>query len=215
MPPKVSGTASSSSSVNDSNLQIPPLKLLMLGDSGVGKSSIICQFAENTFNGNLISTVGVDFKVRKLLHKGKHLVLRIWDTAGQEQFKTITRTYYRGAMGVVLVYDVTDIRTFQHIAYWIRNIQQYASPSVARILVANKVDLTAERQVTTEMGELLAKQIGIPYYECSAKDSVKVDAAFHGLADCILESLKQEQLSAAESSGVNLDQKNESKGKCC
>jgi len=215
MPPKAAAAAAGAD--DNSKLQIPPLKLLMLGDSGVGKSSIICQFAENTFNGNLIATVGVDFKVKKMLHKGQHLVLRIWDTAGQEQFKTITRQYYRGAMGVVLVYDVTDIKTFQHIAYWLRNIQQYASPSVARILVANKVDLESTRQVTTEMGELFARQIGIPYFECSAKDAVKVDAAFHGLADCILETLKQEQLAAAQNDTgeVSLEQKSESKGKCC
>ncbi len=114
-------------------------------------------------------------------------------------------------MGVVLVYDVTDVRTFQHTAYWLRNIQQYASANVACILVANKIDLP-NRQVTTEMGQNFAAQVSIPYYECTAKDPVKVEEAFRGIADIIVETLKTEHDATANT--VNLAAKDLDKKGC-
>eukprot|EP00456_Euglypha_rotunda_P011761 TRINITY_DN13161_c0_g1_i1.p1 TRINITY_DN13161_c0_g1~~TRINITY_DN13161_c0_g1_i1.p1 ORF type:complete len:158 (-),score=14.26 TRINITY_DN13161_c0_g1_i1:10-483(-) len=140
-------------------METPSIKLLMLGDSGVGKSCLMMRFADSTFSISFVATAGVDFKVKQVEVDGKNVCLRIWDTAGQERFKTITRQYYKGAMGIILVYDVTDRKSFEHVSYWMSNIDNYASENVCRILVGNKVDLET-REVKTEEGEALADEIG-------------------------------------------------------
>merc|ERR1712071_428819 len=116
-------------------------KLLLIGDSGVGKTCVLFRFSEDAFNSTFISTIGIDFKIRTIELDGKRIKLQIWDTAGQERFRTITTAYYRGAMGILLVYDVTDESSFNNIKNWIRNIEQLASDNVNKILVGNKADM--------------------------------------------------------------------------
>ena len=111
----------------------------------MGKSCLLLRFCDNSFTPSFITTIGIDFKIRTMELDGQRVKLQIWDTAGQERFRTITTAYYRGAMGIILVYDVTDERSFLNVANWIRNVEQYASPNVSKILVGNKCDMEDKR----------------------------------------------------------------------
>lgn len=157
-------------------------KVLIIGNSGVGKSCLLLRFAEDMFSDNYISTIGVDFKIRKIDLEGKSIKLQIWDTAGQERFRTITKSYYRGSNGIVVVYDITDRESFEQIQHWMSEIDSHASPDVCRLLVGNKCDLEENRAVKTEEGESLARQYGIPFLETSAKDSKNVEEMFITMA---------------------------------
>merc|ERR1719394_1272371 len=136
-------------------------KLLLIGDSGVGKTCVLFRFSEDAFNATFISTIGIDFKIRTIELDGKKIKLQIWDTAGQERFRTITTAYYRGAMGILLVYDVTDERSFQNIRNWMRNIEQHAADNVDKILIGNKADMQADRMVEKQKGADLAQEYNI------------------------------------------------------
>merc|ERR1712166_598002 len=146
------------------------IKLLLIGDSGVGKSCCLLRFSEDSFTPSFITTIGIDFKIRTIELDGKRVKLQIWDTAGQERFRTITTAYYRGAMGILLVYDVTDEQSFQNIRSWMRNIEQHANTEVVKVLLGNKCDMKNKRAVKHEEGENLAKEYGIEFFETSAKD---------------------------------------------
>ncbi|XP_044052714.1 ras-related protein Rab-8B isoform X2 [Siniperca chuatsi] len=128
-------------------------KLLLIGDSGVGKTCLLFRFSEDAFNTTFISTIGIDFKIRTIELDGKKIKLQIWDTAGQERFRTITTAYYRGAMGIMLVYDITNEKSFDNIRNWIRNIEEHASSDVERMILGNKCDMNDKRQVSKERGE--------------------------------------------------------------
>ncbi|KAG5519294.1 hypothetical protein PMAC_001919 [Pneumocystis sp. 'macacae'] len=154
-------------------------KLLLIGDSGVGKSCLLLRFADDTYTESYISTIGVDFKIRTIELNGKTVKLQIWDTAGQERFRTITSSYYRGAHGIIVVYDVTDQDTFNNIKQWLQEIDRYACESVNKLLVGNKSDMTDKKVVdyTTAKVEY-ADGLGIPFLETSAKSSHNVEDAF-------------------------------------
>ncbi|KAI9533261.1 Ras- protein Rab-13 [Dissostichus eleginoides] len=168
-------------------------KLLLIGDSGVGKTCLIIRFAEDNFNSTYISTIGIDFKVKTIEVEGKKVKLQVWDTAGQERFKTITTAYYRGAMGIVLVYDITDEKSFENIQNWMKSITENASAGVSRMLLGNKCDIEAKRKVSRETGEKLAKDHGIRFFETSAKSSINVDESFLALALDILQKSSKKQ----------------------
>lgn len=158
------------------------IKLLLIGDSGVGKSCLLLRFSDDQFTPSFITTIGIDFKIRTVELDGKKIKLQIWDTAGQERFRTITTAYYRGAMGILLVFDVTDDKSFGNIGNWIRNIDTHAAPNVSKILIGNKCDLVDKKVIDTERGQALADEYDIEYLECSAKSSTNVDEAFIRLA---------------------------------
>ncbi|TYH34188.1 hypothetical protein ES332_D13G111500v1 [Gossypium tomentosum] len=142
------------------------IKLLLIGDSGVGKSCLLLRFSDGSFTTSFITTIGIDFKIRTIELDGKRIKLQIWDTAGQERFRTITTAYYRGAMGILLVYDVTDESSFNNIRNWIRNIEQQASDNVNKVLVGNKADMDeSKRAVPTSKGQALADEYGIKFFE--------------------------------------------------
>eukprot|EP00271_Cylindrocystis_brebissonii_P008807 TRINITY_DN23303_c0_g1_i1.p1 TRINITY_DN23303_c0_g1~~TRINITY_DN23303_c0_g1_i1.p1 ORF type:complete len:214 (-),score=27.42 TRINITY_DN23303_c0_g1_i1:71-712(-) len=158
------------------------LKLLLIGDSSVGKSSLLLRFAEDSFSTTFISTIGVDFKTRTVELDGEQTKLSIWDTAGQERFRTITAAYYRGANGIVLVYDVTSESSFNSIRSWISNIKEHANENVCKILVGNKCDMDDKRVITAAQGQALAKEFGISFFETSAKADINVEQAFQSIA---------------------------------
>jgi small GTP-binding protein len=122
------------------------LKILCIGDSGVGKTCLISRFTEEAFSSTFISTIGIDFKIKNIEIEGKNVKLQIWDTAGQERFQTITANYYRGAMGIILVYDITKPKSFDNIGRWLKTIHEHSTVGVEKILVGNKCDLETKRQ---------------------------------------------------------------------
>ncbi|KAJ7528903.1 hypothetical protein O6H91_15G025100 [Diphasiastrum complanatum] len=153
-------------------------KLLLIGDSGVGKSCLLLRFADDSYLESYISTIGVDFKIRTVELDGKAMKLQIWDTAGQERFRTITSSYYRGAHGIIVVYDVTDQESFNNVKQWLNEIDRYANENVNKLLVGNKNDLTAKKVVDYETAKAFADEIGIPFLETSAKNATNVEQAF-------------------------------------
>ena len=162
-------------------------KLLLIGDSGVGKSCLLLRFADNTYTENYISTIGVDFKIRTIEINGKRIKLQLWDTAGQERFKTITSSYYRGAHGIIVVYDVTDQSSFDNVKQWLNEIDRFACENVNKLLVGNKCDLSMRKVVDYKIGKEFADGMGIPFLETSAKCSTNVDVAFLSMSCDILE----------------------------
>eukprot|EP00475_Leptophrys_vorax_P002318 TRINITY_DN112_c0_g4_i1.p1 TRINITY_DN112_c0_g4~~TRINITY_DN112_c0_g4_i1.p1 ORF type:complete len:202 (+),score=31.59 TRINITY_DN112_c0_g4_i1:177-782(+) len=157
-------------------------KLLLIGDSGVGKSCLLLRFADDSYLESYISTIGVDFKIRTVELDAKTIKLQIWDTAGQERFRTITSSYYRGAHGIIVVYDVTDQESFNNVKQWLNEIDRYASENVNKLLVGNKCDLTSKRAVDYQTAKAFADEIGIPFLETSAKNATNVEQAFMTMA---------------------------------
>ncbi|KAK6470662.1 ras-related protein ORAB-1-like [Huso huso] len=157
-------------------------KLLLIGDSGVGKSCLLLRFADDTYTDSYISTIGVDFKIRTIELEGKTVKLQIWDTAGQERFRTITSSYYRGAHGIIIVYDVTDQESFDNVKHWLEEIGRYASENVSRLLVGNKCDLTSRKVVDSTTGKEYALSLQISFLETSAKNATNVERAFVTMA---------------------------------
>jgi len=160
-------------------------KLLLIGDSGVGKSCLLLRFSDGSFNESFISTIGVDFKIKTIELDGRKIKLQIWDTAGQERFQTITSSYYRGAHGIILVYDITDPRSFENINKWLTEIEAHSGGTVLKMLVGNKCDLEEQRAIPTSKGKELADSLQIPFLETSAKNIVRVDEAFLTLIKAI------------------------------
>jgi len=160
-------------------------KILLIGDSAVGKSSIILRFSDDQFSDNFIATVGVDFKVRDFEIEGETIKLQIWDTAGQERFRTITSSFFRGAHAIVIVYDITKQPTFRNVTTWLDEISRQASPQTKRILVGNKSDLSEEREVETNAAKDFAKSKGLPFYEVSARTGENVREVFHTVAKLV------------------------------
>ncbi|KIO16620.1 hypothetical protein M407DRAFT_231220 [Tulasnella calospora MUT 4182] len=168
------------------------------------KSCLLLRFCDDAWTPSFITTIGIDFKIRTIELDGKRIKLQIWDTAGQERFRTITTAYYRGAMGILLVYDVTDERSFANIRTWHANIEAHASEGVNKILVGNKCDWEDKRIVTKEQGQELADELGVKFIETSAKINEGVEDAFFTLARDIKTRLidSQPQADTAANSGA-------------
>jgi len=194
------------------------IKLLVIGDQCVGKTCLLLQYANASFSPNFISTIGIDFKIKHSTIDGKRIKLQIWDTAGQERFRTITTSYFRGAQGIMLVYDVTDRKTFLSIRSWVAQIQMHADVNVNKILIGNKCDKSDERSVTYEEGEELAKEFGIGFIETSAKTNYNVDKAFVTIGTAVKDRvvlMKEESEKGMKlSRNGNVDD-DESPRKCC
>ncbi|KAG9043978.1 hypothetical protein FS837_008934 [Tulasnella sp. UAMH 9824] len=160
----------------------PPLniKLLLIGNSSVGKSSLLLRFADETFltEDESSATIGVDFRVSKMEVGGRRVKLSIWDTAGQERFRTITSSYYRGAQGIILVYDVSNRESFEALPKWFTELETYVSPNVVKILVGNKVDKEFSRAVSEDEGRKFAERMDTLFVEASAKSNIGVQDAF-------------------------------------
>merc|ERR1711871_481635 len=191
------------------------IKLLLIGDSGVGKSCLLCRYSDDEFNNNFITTIGIDFKIRTIELDGQKIKLQIWDPAGQERFRTITQAYYRGAMGILLVYDVTDDKSFNNIRTWMRNIEQHANEQVVKILLGNECDMPEKKMVTWEQGNDLAKEYGIQFFETSAKQNVKVEEAFTAIARAIKEKKPTTAPAPTNTTQIDKDEGQAPKKKNC
>lgn len=157
-------------------------KILLLGDSGVGKTCLIFRFTEDVFSDSYISTIGIDCRSRVVELDGRRVRLQIWDTAGQERFRTLTSAYYRGAMGILLVYDLTTEDSFKHIANWLQNIEENASSDVCKALVGNKVDADDERVIDFQRGKSISDNANLEFFETSARSGENVNEAFMAVA---------------------------------
>lgn len=200
-------------------------KILLIGDSGVGKTCILCRFANNEFNRSHISTIGIDFKMKTIVVEGKRIRIQMWDTAGQERYETITTQYYRRAQGIILVYDITRQETFNNIRKWLRYVDEHANNNVQRLLLANKCDAEDERMVWKDQGARLAAEKNIKFYETSAQSDINIDEAFTEICRQILQTMdvpdqSGRRLSSAGEIGSNavlLDTKSEvlPRSSCC
>ncbi|KAG0190610.1 Ras- protein Rab-18 [Apophysomyces sp. BC1034] len=187
--------------------EIPTLKLLLIGNSNVGKSSLLLRFTDDTFlpQEEVSATIGVDFKVSMMQMEGQTFKLTIWDTAGQERFRTLTSSYYRGAQGVILVYDVSNRDTFDALSTWWNEVNTYcSSPDVVKMIVGNKLDKESSRVVDYEEGAALARKLQTLFIECSAKTKVGVREAFEELVSKIIETPSLWQKDAAPASTVRV-----------
>ncbi|GBE82815.1 GTP-binding protein [Sparassis crispa] len=197
-------------------------KLLLIGDSGVGKSCLLLRFAEDAFTDSYLSTIGVDFKIRTIDLEGRTVKLQIWDTAGQERFRTIAAAYYRGAHGIVVVYDVTDQDSFENVKGWLTEIERYASENVKKLLLGNKSDLVERKIVQYSVAKDFADELKIPFLETSAKTSANVEEAFLTMSKEIKDSLDASPQSASTGSkagtvtpGHSLEESKASGGCAC
>ncbi|MCJ8736943.1 hypothetical protein PDJAM_G00018200 [Pangasius djambal] len=189
-------------------------KLLLIGDSGVGKTCVLFRFSDDAFNTTFISTIGIDFKIKTVELNGKRIKLQIWDTAGQERFHTITTSYYRGAMGILLVYDITNAKSFENISKWLRNIEEHANEDVERMLLGNKCDMEDMRVVSKAKGEQIASEHNIRFFETSAKANINIEKAFITLAEDILQKTPGKE---PTSENVDINNRSGSAGgiRCC
>ncbi|KAH8552856.1 GTP-binding protein [Umbelopsis sp. PMI_123] len=163
-------------------------KLVLIGDSGVGKSNLLSRFTSNEFNLESKSTIGVEFATKNIVIDGHTIKCQIWDTSGQERYRAITGAYYRGAVGALLVYDITRQSSFQNIDHWLKELRDHADENIVMMLVGNKSDLAeSSRAVPTEEGGAFAEDNKMLFFETSALDATNVDAAFQTVFSKIYE----------------------------
>uniref|UniRef100_A0A8D2ZFX1 RAB2A, member RAS oncogene family n=1 Tax=Scophthalmus maximus TaxID=52904 RepID=A0A8D2ZFX1_SCOMX len=166
-------------------------KYIIIGDTGVGKSCLLLQFTDKRFQPVHDLTIGVEFGARMITIDGKQIKLQIWDTAGQESFRSITRSYYRGAAGALLVYDITRRDTFNHLTTWLEDARQHSNSNMVIMLIGNKSDLESRREVKKEEGEAFAREHGLIFMETSAKTASNVEEAFINTAKEIYEKIQE------------------------
>ena len=203
------------------------LKLIVLGDSGVGKTNIIHRYITDTFNTETKATIGVEFFIKTFRVNNDIIKLEIWDTAGQERYKSITSAYYKGSRGVLLVYDITRYTTFENLEKWMNEINEKVKGSLKMMIIGNKSDLNDERKVDIEIALEKAKLLNIPFMETSALDSTNIQNAFENILREMYKDFQNEkenikkELSNNRLEGIKLDtidKKNENEkkeGGCC
>uniref|UniRef100_A0A0D6QWL5 Uncharacterized protein n=1 Tax=Araucaria cunninghamii TaxID=56994 RepID=A0A0D6QWL5_ARACU len=203
-------------------------KYIIIGDTGVGKSCLLLQFTDKRFQPVHDLTIGVEFGARMIMIDNKPIKLQIWDTAGQESFRSITRSYYRGAAGALLVYDITRRETFNHLATWLEDARQHATANMTIMLIGNKCDLGHRRAVSFEEGQQFAKEHGLIFMETSAKTSQNVEEAFintaseiyHKIQDGVFDVSNEANgikvgYAAVGQGGANRDSLSSQRGGCC
>ena len=191
--------------------QEPPLyKILLLGDSTVGKTCFLLRYTDDTFLDMHMATIGLDYRLKTMILDDHKIVkIQLWDTAGQDKFRAITRNYYKGARGIILIYDVTNVKSYENIKKWINEIKEEISEKVSIVLVANKIDNTAERKISKEQGEKLANDYEVAFFETSAKTGEGVNESVLYLVQKIVETDPE-----VKKRGKNLKFKTKRK-KCC
>ena len=159
-------------------------KLLLLGDSTVGKTCFLIKYTDQSFQDIHMATIGLDYRVKTMkLKNNKEVKIQIWDTAGQDRFRSITKNYYKGSHGIILIYDITNRRTFENVQKWISQIREETSQNVVIYLIGNKIDMKEERKVSTEEGKKLADELGLPFMETSAKEGININEVFDDIVE--------------------------------
>jgi Ras-related protein Rab-1A len=208
-----------SSNPNDQDYEFI-FKVLLLGNSNVGKSSLFLRFVDDIWNDTFVPTIGVDFKIKTFEIDSKKIKMQIWDTAGQERFKNIIASYYRGAHGILLLYDVTDKDSFKNLSNWLIEIEKNASKNVLRLLIGNKCDLEEKRVISFNQGKEFADTYGLKFIETSAKKNLNVNEAFETLGrelmsaseeKKIIHQKQNKKISVAKAQDLNI----EKKSGCC
>ena len=191
-------------------------KVLLLGNSNVGKSSLFLRFVDDIWNDTFVPTIGVDFKIKTLEIDQKKIKMQIWDTAGQERFKNIIASYYRGAHGILLIYDVTEKDSFKNLSNWLIEIEKNANKNVLKVLIGNKTDLEEKRVISYNQGKEFADMYGLKYIETSAKKNMNVREAFETLGREIMTAnidktmFKQKQnkkITVSKAQDLNIEKK--------
>ena len=190
-------------------------KVLLLGDTTVGKTCFLMKYTDKTFQEGHISTIGLDYRLKSMVSKsGKNIKLQIWDTAGQDRFRAITKNYYKGANGIILIYDVTSQKTFDNVKNWVTQIREEASPNVVVYLCGNKIDKEEFRVIKKEDGVKLAEEFGFPFYETSAKAGINIIETFEELVEKIDSVYSKLEMNINKTKKNKL-YKGKSKSACC
>ena len=189
----------------------PPLyKILLLGDATVGKTCFLLRYTDDTFLDLHMATIGLDYRLKTMILENHKIVkVQLWDTAGQDKFRAITRNYYKGARGIILIYDVTNIKSYENIKKWINEIKEEISEKVSIVLIANKIDNEPERKISREQGEKLAKDNDVTFFEASAKTGEGVNESVFYLVQKIVETDPE-----IKNKGKNLEIRNKKKKFC-
>ncbi|KAL3616019.1 Ras-related protein RABA5c [Castilleja foliolosa] len=198
-------------------------KVVVIGDSAVGKSNLLSRFARDEFDHNSKATIGVEFQTQVVLIDGKEIKAQVWDTAGQERFRAVTSAYYRGAVGALVVYDITRNPTFESVKRWLDELNTHCDTTVAKMLVGNKCDLDNIREVSVEDGKAFAEEEGLFFIETSALDSTNVREAFEMVIREIYDKVSRKILNSdsykadlsANQVGVDLTKQNKGTFSCC
>jgi Ras-related protein Rab-11A/Ras-related protein Rab-11B len=199
-------------------------KVVLIGDSGVGKSNLLSRFTRNEFNLESKSTIGVEFATKSIQTEGKTVKAQIWDTAGQERYRAITSAYYRGAGGALLVYDMSKHSTFENVERWLKELRDHAEANIVVMLVGNKSDLRHLRAVETDEAMAFSEQYNLAFIETSALDASGVDTAFQRILTEIYRLMSRRNMALEETANqpsftsgqsIHLTTNEEEKRKCC
>ena len=190
-------------------------KVLLLGDTTVGKTCFLMKYTDKTFQDVHISTIGLDYRLKSMVLKsGKNIKLQIWDTAGQDRFRAITKNYYKGANGIILIYDVTSPKTYDNVKNWVTQIREEASPNVVVYLCGNKIDMEDDRKIKEEDGKKMAEEFGFPFNETSARDGININETFEDLVERI-DSVYSKLYTNINKTKKNKLYKGKTKSSCC
>ena len=206
------------SNQNNNTLKDLKLKLLIIGDSNVGKTSMLLNYTDNYFPESHLATIGVEYKVKEIKTDKYNIALQIWDTAGQERFRSITKSFFRNTNGILFVYDITSRRSFQSVKDWIKDSEMHDS-GFEKILVGNKIDLEPKREVQTDELKEYGLKKKIDIIETSAKERINIDEAFKKIVDLIVGNKDEkkilEEFGVKTNNEINLDKNVTKKERCC
>ena len=188
-------------------------KIVILGDTSVGKTCFFNRYVDNTFEEKTLGTIGIEYRLKNVqLENGSTIKLQIWDTAGQERFNSISKSYYRGAHAIILIFSVDNKKSFENVKTWVNQIKEETNEKITLILVGNKIDLVDKREIMESEGEELANEFDINYYECSAKTGENINLAFNEL---IKKMVKKIDKTKDNSTKLILENKQNKKGNSC